>query len=399
MRVLLLNNLPAPYFIPLFRQLAGVREWQLTICFATAWKPDLGWAERSISPAIPARTVYLNQYWRHRGWWWGGERLLSVLAMLDLLRRERPDYLICYGYTLLPQLTLLLWALVTATPFALIGDANIHCDRTSGLKRQLKRAWLKRLTRQAAAILTIGTANRLFWERYGAGPGKLFRVPFAVDNDYFERETESRRNEAWEKRRALGLADRVVFISVGRLVERKNIDLLIRAMKELREDEPAALLIAGTGEESGRLKSLAADDPRIIFLGGVVPAELPVCYGMADVMILAARDEPWGLVTNEAMACGLALIGQRECGSTVDLVGADNGVVLSGFSVEELVAAMRRLIHDDELRQRMQQASRLKIREWSIEAAARGLVTAVEATIHPGSSGPEVPEKDPCNPL
>jgi hypothetical protein len=107
------------------------------------------------------------------------------MTMLRLLRRERPEYLICYGYSLVPQLTALLWAILTGTRFAVIGDANIHCDRTRGLKRLLKGVWLRVLTRQAAAILTIGKANRQFWEKYGAAEERMFPVPFAVDNESF----------------------------------------------------------------------------------------------------------------------------------------------------------------------------------------------------------------------
>lgn len=401
MRVLLLNNVPAPYFIPLFRRLAESSGWQLTICFATEWRPDLGWpdpgrTERPISTEIPARTIYLNRsadrQTRDEAWLGSYRRgLASGWALLALLRREPPDYLICYGYTLLPQLTLLLWALFTGTPFALIGDANIYCDRIhrrgSLWKRIVKTLWLRLLTWRAAAILTIGTASQLFWESYGAGAKKLFRVPFAVDNDYFMAVAAARREEAREMRAALGLAEKTVFISIGRLVERKNVDLLIRAIRDFGAAEPVALLIVGTGEEQLRLVDLAAGDPRIIFLGGIAPGELPLYYGLADVMILAARDEPWGLVTNEAMACGLAVIAHGECGAAVDLVSEENGVILESFEIDELAAAMRRLAGDEEGRRMRQQASRKKIMDWNIEAAARGVLAAVEATCQPRGSG------------
>lgn len=401
MRVLLLNNLPAPYLIPLFRRLAEASGWQLTVCFATEWRPDLGWpdpgrTEHSLGAEIPARTIYLDrsddQRTTRRGWLGGHQReLASGWKLLEQLRREPPDYLICYGYTLLPQLTLLLWALITGTPFALIGDANIYCDRMHRRrnlrKRIVKTLWLRLLTWRAAAILTIGTANQLFWESYGAAAEKLFRVPFAVDNGYFMAAAESRREEARQMRAALGLAEKTVFISIGRLVERKNVDLLIRAVKDFSVDEPVALLIAGTGEEQLRLVDLAAGDPRIIFLGGIAPGELPLYYGLADVLILAARDEPWGLVTNEAMACGLAVIAHGECGAAVDLVSEENGVILESFAIDELAAAMRCLTGDERGRRERQRASREKIIDWNIEAAAEGFMAAVEATCQRQASG------------
>ena len=209
---------------------------------------------------------------------------------------------------------------------------------------------------------------------------QMFLVPFAVDNDAFVSGAAARQEEARREREQRGLARRVVFISVGRLIERKNVDLLIQAIQRLEPTEPAALLIAGDGEERARLEALAAGDPRIHFLGGIKPADLPLCYGLADVLILAARDEPWGLVTNEAMACGLAIIGHKDCGSTIDLVDEENGAILQGFEVDELVESMRRMISDRATMERMKQNSRKKIDQWSVEAAVSGLINAVECT-------------------
>ncbi|MFM8395719.1 MAG: glycosyltransferase family 4 protein, partial [Acidobacteriota bacterium] len=369
--------LPAPYFLPIFRQLSVVSGWELVICFSTSWRPDLGWADGSLATELPHGATFLDQEgpdWL-RGW---GGSLSRSLTLLSLLRREQPDYVISYGYTLLPQLTLLLWAILTRTPFAIIGDANIHCDRARGMKRRLKEVWLRMVTGQAAAILTIGIANRQFWRKYGAREEQMFPVPFAVDNDAFMNGAAARQEATRRERERRGLAERVVFISVGRLIERKNVDLLIRAIQRLEPAAPAALVIAGNGEERTRLEALAAGDQRIHFLGGVAPTDLPSCYGLADVLILAARDEPWGLVTNEAMACGLAIIGHQDCGSTIDLVDEDNGTILRSFEVDELAEAMRWMINDPAAMERMKRNSQEKIGQWSVEAAVSGLINAVE---------------------
>lgn len=389
MRVLLLNNLPAPYFLPVFRHLAIMSGWELLICFATRWRPDLGWSEGTVEATIPARTVYLEDNGKVGGGAGeaasaSGSRLASlrkVWVLLTLLWRERPDYLVCYGYTQAPQLLLLLWALLWGVPFALIGDANIHCDHARGMRRVLKWLWLRALTARAAAILTIGIANRQFWKKYGARDQQMFQVPFAVDNRKFNDNRAGLRELAREKLARLGLAERVVFISVGRLVERKNVELLIRAMRQLDPQEPAALLIVGDGEQRERLAAAAGGDARIVFLGNIRPDDLPICYHMADALILAARDEPWGLVTNEAMAAGLAVIAHAECGSAVDLVSSRNGIILRSFEVDEVVGAMRQLIGNRAELELMKQHSEAKIVEWSVEAAATCLIVAVERTV------------------
>jgi glycosyltransferase involved in cell wall biosynthesis len=219
----------------------------------------------------------------------------------------------------------------------------------------------------------------MFWQAYGARPDQLSEAGFAVDNDHFAYASAVRKAEAEALRAKLNLTDQTVFLFVGRLVKRKNVDLIIQAAQKLNDDR-VAVVIAGTGEERENLRALAAPaggDPRVIFAGVVAPAELPLYYAMSDVLVLPARQEPWGLVVNEAMACGLAVIAHHHCGAAVDLVASDNGVALETFEVEEMAAAMRLIAGDERLKRSMQRRSREKIAGWSIDAAARGIIQAV----------------------
>lgn len=132
------------------------------------------------------------------------------------------------------------------------------------------------------------------------------------------------------------------------------------------------------------LEELADGDPRIVFAGNVSPDELPLYYALSDVLVLPATQEPWGLVINEAMASGLAVIAHRHCGAALDLVAPDNGVALETFSVDELARAMRLIVSDRSLLHSMQARSQAKIRGWSIDAAARGIIRAVDQSVARG---------------
>jgi glycosyltransferase involved in cell wall biosynthesis len=383
MRVLLLNNVPAPYFKPLFEKLGLRSGWELTVCYASAWNRDVGWEEEKLEEHDAHRTVILD---RRRPWLAKrlGSGSAAALALAQILMRERPDYLICYGYTLTPQITALLWSILTNIPFAISGDANIYCDRASGIKKIIKRWWLSQVTKRAAALLTIGTANRMFWEAYGARPEQLFEARFAVDNDLYARARAARRAESIALRTKLALTAGVVFLFVGRLVKRKNVDLIIRAIRQLRDDD-VALVIAGSGEERDSLEALARGDARVIFAGTVEPGELPLYYAMADVIVLPASDEPWGLVINEAMASGLAVIAHSKCGAALDLVDTGNGISLNTLAVDELAGAIKRLSDDHDLRGSMMECSREKIKSWSIDEAAQAIIKAVESSLKESS--------------
>ncbi|HMV82079.1 MAG TPA: glycosyltransferase family 4 protein [Blastocatellia bacterium] len=377
MRVLLLNNVPAPYFDPLFARVGQESGWELTVCYSSSWNQDVGWKAETVAQTVAHQTVILD---RQRPWLKTklGSSLTASASLLEILWRERPDCLLIYGYTLLPQMTALLWAMATRTPYVIAGDANLYNDAATGWKRFVKSFWLKLVVRRAAALLAVGTANRLFWQSYGARAERIFDARFAVDNEFFARESLARQTEAQRLRQTLGLAGKVVFLFVGRLVKRKNVDLILRAARQLN-DERIAVVIAGSGEERDALEALAAENSQIVFAGNVAPKELPLFYALADALVLPAGREPWGLVVNEAMACGLAVVAHKHCGAAVDLVDADNGAALNGFSVDELAAAMQRIAADQTLRHSMQQRSRERIQAWTIEAAARGIIQAVES--------------------
>jgi len=283
------------------------------------------------------------------------------------------------------------WAAATGTPFAVLGDANLYADCAVGMRRMIKRFWLRQVTERAAALITVGTTNRMFWESYGARPEKTFESHYAVDNDFFARGVARRQSEATALRERLGLAGKVVFLYVGRLVGRKGIDLLIHAVKSLAE-ENVAVAIAGGGPERAALEALTGGDPRVVFVGRVAYAELPLYYALADALVLPSRHEPWGLVINEAMASGLAVIAHHHCGAAVDLVGPDNGVALESFSVAELAEAMRLIAADGERRRAMQARSVEKIQQWSIQAFAHGIIRAVQTSARPRLAPPVISE-------
>ena len=385
LRVLLLNNVPAPYFASLFEKIGAESDWHLTVCYSSDWNKNVGWGEKlpGVSPAH--RTIILdrqNPTLKSRL----GSSFAAAVALMMVLLREKPDYLICYGYTLAPQMTALLWAMMTATPFALIGDANYFSDTAVGMRRLIKTAWLRLLTGRSAALIAVGSANRKFWESYGAVAKKIFDTRYAVNNDFFAAECRMRIGDVARLKAQLGLTDKIVFLFVGRLIRRKNVDLIIRAAQSLNDDR-VAVVIAGSGEEKKALERLAGADPRIIFAGNVPPIELPLYYALSDAFVLPASQEPWGLVINEAMASGLAVIAHRHCGAAVDLVTADNGVALETFSVEELSDAMGSIARDRARLNSMKSRSLEMIEGWSIDAAAQGIIRAVDMSVKSKQSG------------
>jgi glycosyltransferase involved in cell wall biosynthesis len=350
-RLLILNNVRSPSFDPLFSALARKSAFAVEVCYLRRSADNVGWSALSAEPAY--RMINVSQVGKS----WIG-------SMMTLINRRRADFILIYGYSPLPQATAILLASARKIPFGVIGDANIHCDHPRPLWRTLKRWWLRYVARRASVLFPVGAAGAMFWERYGGRAEQMRLAPYTVDNDFFAR--ESVRG---------GPALRLIF--VGRLIRRKNVHVILDAIRTL-PPHTVTLTVIGEGPERGELERMAASVPQDVrFLGRVAHEELPQHYAASDALVLPAADEPWGLVINEAMASGLAVITHRHVGAAADLVSAENGVVLDTFDPSELNAAIARLANQPKLLQQMKDRSRARISRWTIDDAAQAITAAV----------------------
>jgi glycosyltransferase involved in cell wall biosynthesis len=144
--------------------------------------------------------------------------------------------------------------------------------------------------------------------------------------------------------------------TVSRLDAPKRIDLLIAAMEHV--SARVELRIAGAGPEEGRLRELAAGDPRISFCGRVGDAELAGLYAGARAVAFIPQLEDFGLVTLEAMLAGKPVITCTDSGGTAELVSDGvNGLVVEPQAAA-LAAAIERLWSSRREARRMGQAGR-----------------------------------------
>jgi glycosyltransferase involved in cell wall biosynthesis len=149
-------------------------------------------------------------------------------------------------------------------------------------------------------------------------------------------------------RTELGLRqDRYYLVSVGRLVERKGFDHLIRAVAELPPD--IHLLIVGDGPLESSLRDLAARtgvDDRVTMLGYVPRDGIWTYLAAADCYVLSSIHEGLGIVVQEAMHAGLPIVA-TDNGGQVDLVRQErNGLLVPPADPGSLAAAIRRLHAD-----------------------------------------------------
>jgi glycosyltransferase involved in cell wall biosynthesis len=174
------------------------------------------------------------------------------------------------------------------------------------------------------------------------------------------------------------------------MVTAKGIFELLEAYAQLDAEvrRQIGLVFVGDGPELATMKERAATiaPGKIQFVGFVHREELAEFYALADALIFPTYSDTWGLVVNEAMACGLPVIVSEVAGCVNDLVQDGwNGIVVSPADASRLAAAMARLAADSELRKKMASNSQQRIVEYSPAAWAEGVVRAVEF-VHAGKS-------------
>jgi glycosyltransferase involved in cell wall biosynthesis len=212
-------------------------------------------------------------------------------------------------------------------------------------------------------------------------------MPYAVDNAYFAARAEAA--DTSQLRAELQLSpDRPVILFASKLQQRKHADHLLEAYHLLCSSAPATvpyLVIVGAGEERQRLEARASELSLegIRFAGFRNQSALPSFFAMAQVFVLPSRHEPWGLIVNEAMASGCAVVVSDDVGAHADLItNGVEGFVYPTGDVDALAAALRQVLSNPEQAHRMGEAARSRIATWDFEADVRGLRQALAAVIH-----------------
>jgi phosphatidyl-myo-inositol dimannoside synthase len=186
-----------------------------------------------------------------------------------------------------------------------------------------------------------------------------------------------------ELRSQLGLADKKVIVSVGRLVHRKGQDILIQALPSILRAHPSAhLLLVGEGPYRSHLEKLATDlnvTRAITFIGRIQYRELPRYICVGDLFVMPSRSrlaglevEGLGIVYLEASACGLPVIAGKSGGAPDAVIEGVTGVTVDGTKVSDVAVAVNSMLANPEKSTAMGESGREWIKDkwrWEIWAA------------------------------
>lgn len=248
----------------------------------------------------------------------------------------------------------------------------------------------RRIVRQADRIVAECPQDKADLMRlYDANPHRISMVPCGVDLEVF---APASRHQA---RRELGLRpDEFLVLQLGRLVPRKGIDNVIRAVGQMQRSRPVRLLVVGGDSpvpdekitpEIGRLRRIAEEcgvAGRVSFIGHRQRDELRACYAAADVFVTTPWYEPFGITPLEAMACGTPVIGSAVGGIQYSVVDGVTGFLVPPNDPAALAARLAQLQGNPPLAQALGCAGIRRVRSmFTWERVARELADVYD-TVH-----------------
>ncbi|MBZ5653926.1 MAG: glycosyltransferase family 4 protein [Acidobacteriia bacterium] len=374
-KTVIITEIIAPYRIPVFNTLARCTGVDLHVIFLAETDRTLRQWRIYTDEILFSHEVLPS--WRWRAWI---HNFLVNRRLWSALNAANPQTILCGGYNYLAYWEALWWARWRNVRFVLWTESNQH-DKRSGLAGV---EWLKRyFVRSCNAFVVPGKSSFDYLRTLGASDHAIFTAPNAVDGAFFATQAEEVKRQPAAFRERFGLPRRFILF-VGRLVREKGVFDLIQAYAKLGSDlrSEVGLVFAGDGASKEALAEQAKQiEPGVICFPGFVQREdLAGLYGLAEALTLPTHSDPWGLVVNEAMACGLPIVVTNVAGCASDLVVEGwNGCVVPPADPSRLSAAIRSLLSQPEMTRQMRARSLERIQAYSPQRCADGLAAAAFA--------------------
>lgn len=373
-RVAFVSPEPAPYRSPLLDRVAAVEEIDLTVIYAARTVAGRTW---QVEPGH--RAVFLDGVTVP-----GVRRVLRheypvTPGISRALRGSRPDVVVVSGWSTFASQSAVAWCRARRIPYLLLVESHDSGPKP-GWRRRVKETVVPPIVKGASSVLVTGSLARESVVALGAKPDRVRVFANTVDVEQWGDRADRLAVRRGELREALDLSpDDVAVVTVGRLAREKGIDVLLEAAR--RAGTP--VVVVGDGPERTRLERLADElGAEVRFTGDRPWESVAEAYVAADVFALLSRHEPWGVVVNEAAACGLPLVLSDRVGAAHDLLrDGENGVLVPADDVSAAAEALTRLAVDPELQRRQGERSRGLARGFGYEPSVESLLAAVrEAT-------------------
>jgi len=376
---------PIQYYAPLFRLLEQNSYVECTVYYAQ--KPDA--VRQGVGFGVAFEwDVDLTGGYRHM--WLKNKAARPDLASFSgcdtpeiaaIIRREKFDAFLVTGWNTKSHWQAMHACWSTGTPVFVRSDSHLHKKRDF-LKEIVKRATYPLFMKRFAACLAVGRWSGEYFAHYGAR--RVLQSPHFVDNEWFASACSESRQSAARLRRDWGIPENsTTFLFVGKFEPKKRPMDLLEAFKKMLSGAVELrphLFMVGDGQKKRECEDYASRHALPVSFGGFLnQSKMPLAYAVCDALVLPSDGrETWGLVVNEAMACGLPVIVSDEVGAGPDLVmPGKTGYVFRCGDIDALAERMREMLIPDKCRT-LGQAARERVASFSPQAALKGILQAMD---------------------
>jgi glycosyltransferase involved in cell wall biosynthesis/predicted metal-dependent phosphoesterase TrpH len=286
-----------------------------------------------------------------------------ILQMLDYVQRERFTEIIIstpgpVGLT----------ALLAAKMLNLQTSGIYHTDFPQYIRILTEDSFLESVAwgymhwfyGQVDTVFVNSEEYKQSWIKRGFDPAKLKILPRGLDTELFH---PARRDAVFFQKFGASNGE-VRLLYVGRISREKDLDVLADAYRQLRkEGVQVQLFVVGHGPYS---EALAKSLPDAFFTGYLRGTELATAYASADVFVFPSTTDTFGNVILEAQASGLPVVVSDSGGPKELVAHKANGLITRSHDVEDFTDAIRSLVTDQRLRERMANSARDSVtdRSW-----------------------------------
>lgn len=347
-KMLVLSSFPANYRVAAIEGLA--KDYDITVVF-NAVKDQ----ERNPKWFVGQEVLsyYVMDTKEHRR---AAERVLKNIRQYDII--------FAYDWVMPWSLPLLLRAMLLRIPYLLNSDGAFP-EKRGFPKEQIKRFFIS----GAAAWIASGRYARENFIHYGADPARIFEHRFSSlhRSDILAEVVSAAEKSALRQR--LGLPDKTTFLSIGQFIERKGFDILLEGWRGAQAEDRQLVILGGGGKRAEYEEQIRRDGLKNVLILDFVPfEEVWDYYKASDAFVLATREDIWGLVVNESMACGLPVIVSDRCIAGLELIeNGQNGFIIDGNLPELWSERISQLASQMQLRAEMGHRNLEKIRGWCLE--------------------------------
>lgn len=361
-KVVIITNEPAPYRVDHYKFLQKqYKKYEFHIIYSIEkTKSELRQWDDSTSGLknvyfLPSYEVVMKRRYDNR-------EIIITYGVGKVLKSIEPDVVVCMEYNPTSLMTMH-WCRREKVPYISLTDGTLYSERNIGKFQKISR---KYIMKYSSAFIASSTRAKEKIESYNVK--KKIYVSFLSEDisKYLNNKRSAIRKEQ--------------IIYVGSLIERKGVDLLIRAYANLKSN--CKLIIAGEGPLKKELIDLVYSlklEDKIEFVGYKQRAELVELYSDSKLFVLPTREDCYGLVILEAMCASLPVVASKYADGAYDLIEVGvTGEIVDPYNEIEFAKCLDKVIQKNDADNEWGNNAYKRAKTFGFDIVSKEFITAID---------------------